>query len=384
MLNPASPSLADDHIKDLAKDNAQVVWLLGKVQSGKSSIIKALTGENKIAIGEGFAACTKRSFVYDFPKDTPLIRFMDTRGLEEADYDATEDIDWCEEQAHLLIAVMRAPDQDQETIVQAIRDIRKRHPDWPVIVAQTTLHELYPTGISHTEPYPFHKAELNAEIPDGVSRALALQQSYFKNIAGNAPIIFVPIDFTLEEDGFETQNYGLEALEDAIQKTAPLSLLSLKRQQAAPQQNELSNAAHPHIVGYSAAAAAADLMPALGAIAVPAIQAKLLHSLAQIYDIEWTRQRLAEFAGALGVGAGARYALGFAARQLGKLIPGYGQTAGAALAASMSFAATYALGIAASAYLGRLKLGEQLEEAEIAEIYAKALEEAFEIAKRKY
>ena len=43
----------------------------------------------------------------------------------------------------------------------------------------------------------------------------------------------------------------------------------------------------------------------------------------------------------------------FGARQLAKLVPVYGQTAGAAAAAAMSFATTYALGKAAVVYLER-------------------------------
>ncbi|MEE4137401.1 MAG: hypothetical protein V2I32_15080, partial [Desulforhopalus sp.] len=42
-----------------------VFWLLGKAQSGKTSLIKALTGDGAVEIGNGFQACTKRSRLYD-------------------------------------------------------------------------------------------------------------------------------------------------------------------------------------------------------------------------------------------------------------------------------------------------------------------------------
>jgi len=65
-----------------------VFWLLGKAQSGKTSIIRALTKREDVEIGDGFQACTHYSHIYDFPSSTqPMIRFLDTRGLGEVDYD---------------------------------------------------------------------------------------------------------------------------------------------------------------------------------------------------------------------------------------------------------------------------------------------------------
>ena len=59
-----------------------VFWLLGKTQSGKTSLIRALTFNDAAEIGNGFQACTKRSLFYDFPSTShPILRFLDTRGL---------------------------------------------------------------------------------------------------------------------------------------------------------------------------------------------------------------------------------------------------------------------------------------------------------------
>ena len=61
-----------------------VFWLIGKVQSGKSSIVRALTGSEIALIGNGFQACTKNSRIYHFPDpEHCLLRFLDTRGLGE-------------------------------------------------------------------------------------------------------------------------------------------------------------------------------------------------------------------------------------------------------------------------------------------------------------
>lgn len=60
-----------------------VLWLLGKTQAGKTSIIRALTGSEAAEIGNGFQPCTRSSRFYDFPADAPVVRFLDTRGLGE-------------------------------------------------------------------------------------------------------------------------------------------------------------------------------------------------------------------------------------------------------------------------------------------------------------
>ena len=44
-----------------------VIWLFGKTQSGKTSIVKFLTGADSAEIGNGFQPCTRFSRHYLFP-----------------------------------------------------------------------------------------------------------------------------------------------------------------------------------------------------------------------------------------------------------------------------------------------------------------------------
>jgi hypothetical protein len=44
-----------------------VFWLFGKTQSGKTSLIKSLTGAEAAEIGKGFQPCTRFSREYQFP-----------------------------------------------------------------------------------------------------------------------------------------------------------------------------------------------------------------------------------------------------------------------------------------------------------------------------
>lgn len=383
---PAADGATQEEIAAKAREFAPVVWLLGKVQSGKTSLIRVLTGCSTAEIGDGFRACTTTSRIFDFPEEAPLVRFLDTRGLGEAGYDPAEDLAFAEVQAHLVVVTMRSLDAQQEAIVDVVRLIRRRHPGWPIIVVQTALHEGYPPGARHIEPYPFTTDSAAALAAAGVSsdllRSLMRQRSLFNDIPGNGAIVFVPVDFTLPEDGWLPVDYGHEALVAALQSVAPTTVATALANLTGSAADALADRAHPHVLGYATAAGAADLWPVAGIALVPAIQVKLIHTLGVIYGVVWDRRALTEFAGALGATTLLRVASGFGARELAKLVPVYGQTAGAAAAAGMSFATTYALGKAACYFLKRRKAGTS-DPAGVAQAYKDALGSALRLARER-
>lgn len=362
-----------------AADHAPVIWLLGKVQSGKTSIVRALTGASSAEIGEGFRACTRTASLYDFPAEAPVVRFLDTRGLGEARYDPTADLAELEGRAHLVMAVMRAMDPGQAPVITALFEVRRRHPDWPVVVAQTCLHEGYPASMHHPLPYPFDTDE-SRSIPEALRRALAYQRALLDGLPGHGAVTFVPIDFTRPEDGLKPADYGIEALHAALLAAAPAGLTA-RIEYLRTAGGGTSQRAQAHIMGYAIAAAAADLVPVAGAIAVPGIQAKLLHSLAGIHGARWDRRTVAEFSACLGTGTVVRLLGTFGARELAKLIPVYGQTAGAAAAAGASFVTTYALGKAACYFIERRRLGPVDAEGVVG-AYRAALAEALRLSRQ--
>jgi len=383
VLSPQAIATPDEKVAALARQAAPVIWLIGKVQSGKTSIVRALTEATAAEVGQGYKPCTTTSALFDFPSDAPVIRFLDTRGLGEKGYDPAEDIGIHESQAHLMLAVMKALDPQQESVVQTVKAARKRHPQWPLVVAQTTLHEAYAPGQGHPQTYPYGAPaeDLSADaIPADLVRSLAYQRSLFKGLPGNGLCVFVPIDFTQPGDGYEPRDYGLEALLHSLEMAAPAGLVAALKDANAKTGDALASEAHPHIMGYATAAAAADTVPVAGAVAVPVVQSKMLHSLARIYGVDWNRQALGEFAACLGVGAVSRYAAGFGLRQLAKLIPVYGQTAGAAAAAATSFATTFAIGKAACYFLAIHRAGGS-DPKGVAKTYAEALAQAFRFRK---
>src|SRR5258705_11362064 len=121
---------SEDGARKRVQAVAPVVWLLGKTGAGKTAIVSTLTGDPRAVVGAGFEPCTRTARGYDVPREAPLIRFLDTRGLDEADYDPSNDISWCEEQSHLLLIVMQAADPLQDNVLRIMNQGLRRHPQW--------------------------------------------------------------------------------------------------------------------------------------------------------------------------------------------------------------------------------------------------------------
>jgi uncharacterized protein (DUF697 family) len=340
---------------------APVVWLLGKTGAGKTAIVAALTDDPRAKVGEGFEPCTPTAAVYDVPSEAPLLRFLDTRGLGEANYDPTKDIAWCEGQSHLLLVAMQVADPIQHTVLSALQQARRRHHDWPVVVAQTGLHRVYPVGMGHPKPYPYtggSEDETNAALPHALRQALAHQRRLFDELRGPRPR-FVPIDFTVPEDGFPPHDFGLDMLWRVLEEAGLNAFDALHRARADTESDRIRAKARPLIYGYSAAAAGAGAVPIpiVGVGGLAGILAIMLRTLAIRYGVAWTPVAFAQFSGAVGGGALAWWIFRYGFRELLKLIPIVGTVAAGALNAAAAFAMIVGMGEAACVWLAYRRRG---------------------------
>lgn len=358
-----------------------VIWLLGRTGSGKTSLIAALTGDSRAQVGDGIRSCTRSSVVYDWPPETPVLRFLDTRGLGEVGYDPADDLAGAARQAHVLLVVAKINDPKQAAVRAVLAEIRddraRRH--WPVVVAQTGLHALYPRGADHPAVYPYSLAtgEPDATVPDGLTRALREQRALFSGLPGPAPR-FVPLDFTQPEDGFSDPCFGLDALHAALCEAGVGHLLGGQPSTAGVDSATITAGATQLIWGYAAAAAAAGAVPVpyAGVGGVAGTAALLLRALAGRFDEPWTRARLAEFGGALGTATLLGIGAGYGAREAAKLIPVVGTVFAGALNALAAGALLYGLGQAACVYLSGRRDGRALDEEAIRTTFTQAYEQA--------
>lgn len=352
-----------------------VIWLIGKVQSGKTSIIRALTGAERAQIGSGFAPCTRWAARYDFPRaDFPLAVFLDTRGLGEVGYDPREDLEAFQDEAHMLLVVVNAMDMALEHLLTTLKTLLRAKPSWPVVVAQTTLHHGYPPDQQeHVAPYPFASSPWPTTVPAALARALTFQRALFAGVVVQS---FVPVDFTLPEDGFHDPYYGRDALLDALATAHPHAVYHTLRQLPTLTRELQSlhfRQAQPHILAYAMAAAGvgATPLPVADLPILSSLQVKMLHTVASIYRQPLGVKTVLELASTVGVGFLFRQGM----RSLLKVLPGVGN----AVSGLYAGASTYALGCALCFYYQVVFDGHLPRPAQLRTFYQEKLAEGMQL-----
>jgi uncharacterized protein (DUF697 family)/predicted GTPase len=359
-----------------------VIWLLGKTQSGKTSIIKYLTGAEDAEIGQGFQSCTRFSRIYHFPtEEAPLVTFLDTRGLEEPGYDATKDLEEFHRQAHVLLVTVKALDHATEKLVEQVRNLRWQQPDRPVVLALTCLHEAYPQ-----EQHPLPEEVFNNPNWDKDEDLLHRSSDLLQTLRTQKKVFMglfdylVPLDLTPPMEGFNNANYGGTHLKDALVHSLPgayrQTLLHLGEATRA-LQDMFARRALPHILAFSSMAATAGAIPIpwIDLLIIPGIQTRMIYHLAKLYGQPLTGKRFLELAGTLGMGMLVRQAT----RELVKFIPFVGSVAGAALAGS----STFALGKAFCFYYSAVHKGHVPKSEDLKQYYQEQLTQAEKLWKQK-
>jgi uncharacterized protein (DUF697 family) len=354
-----------------------ILWLFGKTQCGKTSIIKYLTGAESAEIGRGFQPCTRFSREYQFPlQEAPLLRFLDTRGLDEPGYDPAEDLARFNDQAHVLIVTVKALDHAQENVLRHLRTIRQAKPSRPVLLVLTCLHEAYPQQ-QHPLPYPFGAdGAASADppaLPSDLSRSLAEQRRRFERLADR----IVEIDLTPADEGFNDPDYGGPQLRDALLDLLPAAfrqtLLSLDEAGRGLQDFYLRQAL-PYIVAYSSLAgtAAALPLPVLDLVLLSGIQSRMVYHLAEVYQKPLTGKHFLDIASTLGMGMLLRQG----SRMLLKYIPYFGPVFGSVTSGTLAGASTFALGKAFCYYYQAVHQGHVPQPEELRRYYRRQLADA--------
>jgi uncharacterized protein (DUF697 family)/predicted GTPase len=359
-----------DHLERLRRRlPVPLFWLFGKTQSGKTSIVKYLTGADAAEVGQGFRPCTRFSRLYEFPTaEAPLLAFLDTRGLDEPGYDPAEDLARFDVQAHVVVVTVKALDHAQENVQEHLKTIRQAQPRRPVLLALTCLHEAYPQQ-QHPRPYPFGATDEESAIPENLRRSIAAQQRRFDGLVDRV----IPVDLTPVEEGFDEPDYGGEALKRALIEALPgayrqtLATLDVAMREL---KDIYARHAVPIILSYSSLAATAGAIPVpwVDLFILPGIQTQMIHHLARFYGQPLSGSRFLELASTLGLGILVRQAV----REVAKLLPVVGSVAGGALAG----ASTFALGKAFCFYYSAVHEGHVPRPEELRRYYKEQLAEA--------
>jgi uncharacterized protein (DUF697 family)/predicted GTPase len=349
--------------------------LIGKPQAGKSSIVRGLTGVSAEIVGQGFRPHTKHTERYAYPSDElPLLVFTDTVGLGDINADAREivaelmgDLQQDRGLARILILTVKINDFATDALKQVARQLRAAYPDLPCLLAVTCLHEVYPPDIADHPDYP-------PDVVD-VNRSLAAIGSDFSGLFDR----LLPIDFTLEEDGYSPVFYGLDALRDALAELLPEAQAQAIYQLLDEEAGELlgnlyRDAGRRYILAFATISAtlAAVPLPFATMPVLTALQVSMVGLLGKLYGQTLTPSQAGGLVSAIAGGFVAQ-AIG---RELVKFVPGLGS----AIAASWAAAYTWGLGEGACVYFGDLMGGKKPDPQKI----QSAMQDAFQAAKQRF
>ncbi|MDZ4850250.1 MAG: GTPase [Pirellulaceae bacterium] len=370
---PASSAQYEKQI-DKLREKAPIpsIWLFGKTGSGKSSIIRYLTGAESATIGEGYRPETKTSRRFDFPDPMdPLLAFIDTRGLGEATYDPTEDIERFNSSSQLMIIVVRVADHALQSVISPLRSIRKASPNRPMLLVLTCLHEVAGTVDLSSGEDPFLEmsdspaSNAASAVPMQLRKLMDEKAKQFKGLYD----LMIPVDLTQPFDGFADPDFGGQRLKRAILEYLPhayrQALLTLNEVDSRASFRQTRSRWQVLTSSAMAATAGAVPIPWLDIPVVLALQTHLAVRIASIYERDITTGDWAILSSA----AGSRIALRMALFEMLKFIPVWGMAVGAA----SSFAFTYALGMSWDWYFSNMREGNAPSAARLKEVFSDQL-----------
>ncbi|MBH8551496.1 50S ribosome-binding GTPase [Nostocaceae cyanobacterium CENA357] len=347
--------------------------LIGKPQAGKSSIVRGLTGVSAEIVGQGFRPHTQHTQRYAYPSDDlPLFIFTDTVGLGDVKQDTQKiiqelvgDLQKSSRRARVLILTIKINDFATDTLRQITQQLRQKYPEIPCLLVVTCLHEIYPPGTDDHPAYPPDFEEVN--------RAFRSIKQAFTDLCDRS----VLIDFTLEEDGYNTVFYGLETLRDTLAELLPeaeaRAIYQLLDETAGEQLGNLyRDAGRRYILPFAimAATLAAVPLPFATMPVLTALQVSMVGLLGKLYGQTLTPSQAGGVVSAIAGGFLAQAI----ARELIKFLPGFGSV----IAASWAAAYTWALGEGACVYFGDLMGGKKPDPQKIQSVMREAFQEAKE------
>jgi uncharacterized protein (DUF697 family)/predicted GTPase len=357
--------------------------LIGKPQAGKSSIVRGLTGVSAEIVGQGFRPHTQSTTRYNYPSsELPLLVFTDTVGLGDIDRDTNtliqeliSDLDTETNRPRIIILTVKINDFAIDTLRQIASELRQKYPQIPCLLAVTCLHEVYPaTQIDHPD---------QPTSIESVNRAFIAIQQALTGLFDRA----VLIDFTLVEDGYTPEFYGLETIRATLADLLPeaesraISQLleageltiegkPIEGTSGDKLGNIYRDVARRYILPCAIAAGtvAAIPLPFADLPVLTAIQVSMVGLLGKLYGQTLTPAQAGGVVSAIAGGFVAQ----LVARQLIKFIPGFGSI----ISASWATAYTVGLGESACVYFGDLMGGKTPDPQQIQAVMAEAFSNA--------
>lgn len=326
-----------DSVETLRLERLPTIWLLGKTGAGKSSFIKKLTGYTHVPVGMGFMPCTQTMDEYLFPEDKPLLKLVDTRGLGEANYECSQDVESISKISDLIVVVAKLDEPNQSDVLNVLKSAKNFDVSNNLVVLHTGEFE---------------------DLDDTSQRALRYNKEQF-DATWKDNVIHVRVDL------YDDHHDGHRKIEEALASVLPSISLLIEQQQLEGFEAEKFSKIHPTILRYSGISGAAGAMPVIGSVSAVAAQGAMIKAIAEHHGMQWSRQTLFEFFSSLGLGFAITEVASLGGRTLLSAVP----IAGSAMSGGLAFATSYGLGRVADYYFSRKKNGVETSTEELQEIY---------------
>ncbi len=328
---------------DLLAERCPELWLLGKAGAGKSALVQSVSAQAP-APGPRTRALSRHAG----PGPAPAFVLVDTPGLGAAKSPLPHPVVARTMDVDGLIIVHRLDDMVCAPLAEVLRPVVKVRRRLPMLLVLTGA-DLAGADAGRAQAY------LSGEISAAAGRDLK------------------PLVLSLPPDT-PTETVRAVLLPALLQMAEDIARLRASRRLSADERARFERL-RPLVLRHATAAGLSDAAPLIGALTVPAVQARLLSALARDNGLTWTPRRAALFASALGAGAIANFGAVYALRQGAKMVPVIGPVLGGAASMSMGFAATYALGRAAAAWLFHHAQGHEADAADLRLLYQRSYDD---------
>ena len=234
-----------------------------------------MTGDESIAIGDGYKPCTAETLEIRFPQDEPVLRFMDTMGVSGAHCEVIGHVNSSASSSDIILAVARLDDPAQGDLCEAVHALRNARSGHSVIVAH-----------SHAD------AISSAGERDAAREA---NQSAIECASGRR-LDMAEVSLTDAAAIESARDNLLGVLETAVPDVA---FLIKGEERSNAERREFDKVRHI-VVRFALIAGSAGAVPVVGIAAATGNLARMLIRIARCNEIELSREVFFGLASALG------------------------------------------------------------------------------------
>lgn len=259
------------------------VLVIGNSGVGKSTLINAVLGEDKAAVGGGDAGITNKLEIYASKDNSVPFRIIDTIGFEPSFIKRKKAID-----AVRKWSQKAAKDGDPNTDINIIwfcveGTAKKLFPDAIQALSKATnIWESVPVIVVITKSYSQTEREENKQI---VLNAFAKQKKYSKNLKEVIPVVAETYPINAE---VLVPPDGITELIDATNRYMPEGKRAAEKDIAAFKLRRKQAMAHGVVGTFTAAAASVTAIPIpiADALVLSSMEVAEINALASIYEIQ--------------------------------------------------------------------------------------------------